>query len=162
MGNFKLKQSDDLAGSDQREPVAGVLAQSLADTYTLYLKTQNFHWNVEGPRFVGIHTLTEEHYQNLALAVDTLAERIRALGFYAPGSYKEYAQMSSIEEVEGGALDSEKMLKTLVDDHMSLVSKIKESIEVAEKHGDSTTADMLSERRDFHEQAAWMLRSLGK
>lgn len=160
--SYELKKSDNLAGSDDLKPVAETLSQVLADTFTLYLKTLNYHWNVEGARFVGIHNLTDEQYHNMFEAIDTLAERIRALGYYSPGSYEEFSKMTTIHEASTGTVSAGDMLQNLENDHMTLVAKLKESIPVVEKHDDSTTADLLSERRDFHEQAAWMLRSLGK
>lgn len=167
MSNLKLLRSDDLSQelSEDRleaQAVADGVAQILADTFSIYLKTLNYHWNVEGARFVGIHKLTDEHYHLMLDAIDALAERIRALGFYAPGSYAEYSKMTTIKDPKTGDLDASDMLLDLESDHMHLVGKIKECIEIAEANHDTTTTDLLSGRRNFHEEAAWMIRSLGK
>ncbi len=167
MSNLKLVRSDDLSIELHEEKgavqaVANGLAQILADSFSLYLKTLNYHWNVEGARFVGIHKLTDEHYHLMLDAIDVIAERIRALGYYAPGSYAEYSQMTTIKDPKTGQLDATEMLLDLESDHMQLVGKLKECIDIADANHDTTTADLLSGRRNFHEEAAWMIRSLSK
>jgi starvation-inducible DNA-binding protein len=134
----------------------------LSDTQVLLNKTQVVHWNVEGPRFLGIHKLTEEHYENIFDAIDSIAERVRSLGFYAPSSISTLVQNSQIDEFSNPSTKDSDMLEALIEDHSKMISFIKDSIEVAEKESDSTTADLLSERRDFHEEARWMLQSMSK
>lgn len=130
----------------------------LADTYTLYLKTQNYHWNVKGIHFRSHHLLFEEHYQALAEAIDELAERIRSLGERAPGSFKEYQKLATLQEATG-AEESEDMIHELTRDHEALARSGKELIEKAEQRNDPVTADLITTRVDFHETTAWMLRS---
>lgn len=161
-GKFQVKQSDSIETSNQARLVAEVLTQVLADTFTVYLKTLNYHWNVEGGKFVGIHNLTDTQYHEMFEAIDVLAERVRAIGFYAPASYREYQQLTTIEEMAGEKAPTSDMISQLVNDHMQIVGKIKEGIEIVEKCKDTTTVDLLSARRNFHEQAAWMLRSICK
>ncbi len=142
-----------------REAIALGLSRLLADSYTTYLKTHNFHWNVTGPMFSTLHTLFETQYGELAVAVDEIAERIRALGVKAPGSYKAYAELSSIEE-ETGFPDAKTMLKQLVEAQESVARTAREVMPVAEAAGDEPTADLLTQRMQLHEKNAWMLRSL--
>jgi len=134
------------------------LAGLLADTYTLYLKTHNYHWNVTGPHFRSLHLLFEEQYNELALAVDAIAERIRTLGERAPGSYREFSEMATIEEAIGTP-DAGKMVKTLAADQGKIVKTIKAVWATAEQQGDEGTIDLLSTRLAVHEKAAWMLTS---
>jgi len=143
----------------ERKKIADGLSRLLADTYTLYLKTHNYHWNVEGPMFQTLHTMFETQYTELALAVDLIAERIRALGHYAPGSYAQYAKLSSIKEVTGvpGAQD---MIKDLVKGNEAVSKTARELFPVVEKSADEPTADLLTQRMQIHEKTAWMLRSL--
>jgi starvation-inducible DNA-binding protein len=157
-----LVRSDDLETKvEKRSHVAEALCGILADSYGLLVKTQNYHWNVRGPRFVGIHKLTEEQYKELFAAIDDLAERIRALGFFTPGSFKQFATNMSLHDAESDMPPAESaMIQQLEADHMKLVADIKEAIKICEQEEDTTTADMLSERRGAHEKAAWMLRSL--
>ena len=163
MSIIALKKSDeDLKNESQQSEVAKALSQTLANTFVLYLKTQNYHWNVEGSKFVAIHKLTEEHYQNLFLAIDELAERIRALGFYAPGTMKDFAEISTIKDAKSMPIADTKMIADLVDDHVSIVSSLKKAIKTSDKDDDTTTTDILSGRRKFHEEAAWMLKSMVK
>lgn len=143
----------------ERKKIADGLSHLLADTYTLYLKTHNYHWNVEGPMFQTLHTMFELQYTELALAVDLIAERIRALGHYAPGSYAQYAKLSSIKEVTGvpGAQD---MIKDLVKGNEAVSKTARAIFPVVEKSSDEPTADLLTQRMQVHEKTAWMLRSL--
>jgi len=144
--------------NDRREIAEG-LSRVLADTYTLYLKTHNFHWNVTGPMFQTLHLMFEGQYNELALAVDMVAERIRALGFPAPGTYKEFAKLSSIEEEEG-VPDAEDMIKKLVEGQEAVVRTARSIFPVVDKANDEPTADLLTQRMQVHEKTAWMLRSL--
>jgi len=143
----------------QREEIANGLSRLLADTYTLYLKTHNFHWNVTGPMFSTLHTLFETHYTELAIAVDEIAERIRALGVAAPGSYKQFAELSSIKE-ETGTPPAEEMIKQLVKGQEAVVKTARSVFPAAEKANDEPTADLLTQRMQVHEKNAWMLRVL--
>lgn len=143
----------------QRKAIAEGLAKVLADTYTLYLKTHNFHWNVTGPMFQTLHLMFEQQYNELALAVDLLAERIRALGHPAPGSYAEFSKLSSIEEASGVPRAAD-MIRQLVDGQESLVRTARNVFATAEKASDQVTIDLLTQRMQVHEKTAWMLRSL--
>jgi len=145
--------------NEQREEIAAGLSRLLADTYTLYLKTHNFHWNVTGPMFTTLHTLFETHYTELATAVDEIAERIRALGIVAPGSYKQFAELSSIEE-ETGNPSAEDMIRQLVKGQEAVVRTARSVFPVVDKANDEPTADLLTQRMQIHEKNAWMLRSL--
>jgi len=145
--------------SKDREAIASGLARLLADSYTLYLKTHNYHWNVEGPMFNTLHTLFEQQYTELATAVDEIAERIRALGVKAPGSYSEFAKLASIEEAKGSE-SAEDMLRELVLGQEAIVRTAREAFPVAEKSNDEPTADLLTQRMQTHEKNAWMLRSM--
>jgi len=142
-----------------RKSIADGLSKLLADTYTLYLKTHNFHWNVEGPMFNTLHLMFETQYNELALAVDAIAERIRALGHPAPGSYAAYAKLSSIKE-EIGTPKAEEMIKQLVDGQEAVARTARAVFPSAEKAGDEPTADLLTQRLQIHEKTAWMLRAL--
>lgn len=143
----------------ERKKIADGLSRLLADTYTLYLKTHNYHWNVEGPMFQTLHTMFETQYTELALAVDLIAERIRALGHYAPGSYAQYAKLSSISE-ETGVPAAQDMIKSLVKGNEAVSKTARELFPVVEKSSDEPTADLLTQRMQIHEKTAWMLRSL--
>jgi starvation-inducible DNA-binding protein len=145
--------------SQHREQIAGGLSKVLADTYTLYLKTHNFHWNVTGPMFQTLHLMFEQHYNELALAVDALAERIRALGFPAPGTYKQFAALSSIGENDG-IPKAEDMVRLLVEGHEAVARTARGAFSVAEEANDQPTCDLLTQRMQIHEKTAWMLRSL--
>ncbi len=144
--------------SDRQEIAAG-LSKLLADTYTLYLKTHNFHWNVTGPMFQTLHLMFEGQYTELALAVDMIAERIRALGMPAPGTYKEFAKLSSINEEEG-VPTAEDMIKKLVEGQEAVARTARSIFPVVDKANDEPTADLLTQRLQIHEKTAWMLRSL--
>lgn len=142
-----------------REAIADGLSHLLADTYTLYLKTHNFHWNVTGPMFQTLHLMFEVQYNELALAVDLIAERIRALGFPAPGSYSAYGKLSSIKE-ETGTPGAKAMIKQLVEGQEAVVRTARKVFPAAEKVSDEPTCDLLTQRMQQHEKTAWMLRSL--
>lgn len=142
-----------------RKTIAEGLSRLLADTYTLYLKTHNFHWNVTGPMFQTLHLMFEQQYTGLALAVDEVAERIRALGLPAPGSYGEYARLSSIKEAEGVPPATE-MIAQLVAANEAVVRTARSIFPAAEAGADEVTADLLTQRMMVHEKTAWMLRSL--
>ena len=143
----------------QREAIAGGLSKVLADTYTLYLKTHNFHWNVTGPMFQTLHLMFETHYNELALAVDLVAERIRALGFPAPGTYAQFSQLSAIKEDEG-VPKAQDMIRRLVEGHETVARTSREVFKIAEASSDQPTCDLLTQRMQVHEKTAWMLRSL--
>ena len=143
---------------DRKEITAG-LSRLLADTYTLYLKTHNFHWNVTGPMFQTLHLMFETQYTELADAVDLIAERIRALGFPAPGSYREFAELTSIQE-ERGQVNAEKMIELLVQGQEAVVRTARSIFPLVDRVHDEPTADLLTQRMQTHEKTAWMLRSL--
>jgi len=142
-----------------RAAIAEGLSRLLADTYTLYLKTHNFHWNVTGPMFNTLHLMFEGQYNELALAVDAIAERIRALGFPAPGSYSAYAKLSSIKEAEGVPPATE-MIRQLVQGQEAVVRTARGLFPLLDAVSDEPTADLLTQRMQVHEKTAWMLRSL--
>lgn len=144
--------------SSKASKIADELAHFLADTYVLYLKTQNFHWNVKGPNFYSLHKLFEEQYVELAAAIDELAEQIRALGSYTPASFSQYTNLSSLKEATG-ELKAEEMLQTLLDDHLTMASHAAMIIEKAQQADDESTADILIQRQKTHEKTAWMLKS---
>ena len=144
---------------DVRKDVADGLSKVLADSYTLYLKSHNFHWNVTGPMFQTLHLMFEQHYNELALAVDEIAERIRALGFPAPGTYREFAALSTIKE-EDGVPAAMEMVRLLVDGHETVARTAREVFKTAEGANDQPTCDLLTQRLQIHEKTAWMLRSL--
>lgn len=138
--------------------IADELSKILADTYTLYLKTQNFHWNVTGPLFYSLHLMFEKQYEELADAVDIIAERIRALGFHTPASFSEFNKLNRIKEAKG-FLNANEMIKELLHDHESITRACHDMIEIAQDSGDEGTADLLIERIREHDKTAWMLRS---
>ncbi|MHB9798527.1 Dps family protein [Pseudomonas sp. MT3] len=142
-----------------RAAIADGLSRLLADTYTLYLKTHNFHWNVTGPMFNTLHLMFEGQYTELALAVDSIAERIRALGFPAPGTYAAYSRLSSIKEEEG-VPDAQEMIRLLVQGQEAVVRTARNLFPLLDKVNDEPTADLLTQRMQVHEKTAWMLRSL--
>ena len=143
----------------QRKEIAEGLSRLLADTYTLYLKTHYFHWNVTGPMFQTLHLMFETQYNELALAVDLIAERIRALGFPAPGTYVDFGRLSSIPE-EQGVPPAQEMIRKLVKAHEAVVRTARSVFPVVDKASDEPTADLLTQRMQIHEKTAWMLRSL--
>jgi starvation-inducible DNA-binding protein len=142
-----------------RKKIAEGLARMQADTYTLYLKTHNFHWNVTGPMFQTLHLMFQTQYNETWLAVDVIAERIRALGFPAPGSYKEFAALTEIKDSKG-VPNAKEMIRQLVDGQETVVRTARAVFPIAEAAGDQPTADVLTQRMTVHEQNAWMLRSL--
>jgi starvation-inducible DNA-binding protein len=142
-----------------RAKIASGLSRLLADSYTLYLKTHNYHWNVTGPLFNTLHLMFETQYTELATAVDVIAERIRALGHAAPGSYKAFASLTSISEEEGTPT-AEEMIRQLVKGQESVVKTAREVFPVADAAHDEPTADLLTQRMQLHEKNAWMLRSM--
>ena len=142
-----------------REAIAQGLSRLLADTYTLYLKTHNFHWNVTGPMFQTLHLMFETQYNELALAVDLVAERIRALGVPAPGTYKEFVKLSSIKETDG-VPSAAQMIQLLVEGQEAVVRTARSVFPLVDKVNDEPTADLLTQRMHVHEKTAWMLRSL--
>jgi starvation-inducible DNA-binding protein len=146
-------------GQKERQQIAQGLARVLADTYTLYLKTHAFHWNVEGPMFNTLHLMFMEQYTELWNALDLVAERIRSLGFPAPGTYAEFAELSSIEETRGvpEAMD---MVRLLVAGHEAVARTVRTVFPTADGAHDESTADLLTQRLQVHEKTAWMLRSL--
>ena len=143
----------------KRAEIADGLSHVLADTYTLYLQTHNFHWNVTGPMFQTLHLMFETHYNELALAVDLVAERIRALGFPAPATYAQFASLSTVKEVEG-VPKAHAMIKTLVTGHETVARTARSVFVIAEGASDQPTCDLLTQRMQIHEKTAWMLRSL--
>lgn len=142
-----------------RDAISEGLSRLLADTYTLYLKTHNFHWNVTGPMFNTLHLMFETQYTELALAVDLIAERIRALGYFAPGSYKEFAELTSITE-EAEVPKAEEMIRLLVEANETVIRTAREVFPLAEHAHDQATCDLVTQRVQSHEKTAWMLRSL--
>lgn len=142
-----------------RKAIADGLSRVLADSYTLYLKTHNFHWNVEGPMFNTLHLMFEGQYTELALAVDLIAERIRSLGHAAPGSYKAFAALTSIEEA-ADKVAAEDMIKQLAKDHETVAATARNVFSVADNANDQPTADLLTQRMQLHEKTAWMLRAM--
>lgn len=142
-----------------RETIAKGLSHLLADTYTLYLKTHNFHWNVTGPMFQTLHLMFETQYTELALAVDVIAERIRSLGFPAPGTYKQYIKLSSIKESDD-IPEAKEMIRQLLEGQEAVVRTARSIFPVADKASDEASADLLTQRIQLHEKTAWMLRSL--
>lgn len=142
-----------------RAAIAEGLSRLLADTYTLYLKTHNFHWNVTGPMFNTLHLMFEGQYTELSLAIDQIAERIRALGFPAPGTYAAYSRLSSIKEEED-VPNAEDMIKQLVQGQEAVARTARGIFPLLDKVSDEPTADLLTQRMQVHEKTAWMLRSL--
>lgn len=144
---------------DDRIKIAEGLKRLLADTYTLYLQSHNFHWNVTGPQFRELHLMFEEHYTELATAVDDVAERIRTLGVAAPGTYKSFAELSSIKEVEG-VPSANDMVDILTQGHQQVVKTCREVLKTAQEADDESTVALVSDRMRIHEKTAWMLRAL--
>lgn len=142
-----------------RDAVAVKLTELLADTHMLFMKTQGVHWNVAGPAFYGVHKLTEEHYEALHVAVDEIAERLRALGHEAPSSHTRYAEVTEVGELEPSTTAAE-MVRSLITDHETVARRIRAAIPVCEEHDDYATADLLIQRLAWHEKADWMLRAL--
>ena len=147
--------------AEQRGAIVQGLSRLLADTYVLYLKTHSFHWNVEGPMFQTLHQMFMEQYTETWNAVDLIAERIRSLGEYAPGTYKEYARLTRIKDTEG-VPRAEEMVRLLVEGQEAVVRTAREALSVADEANDQPTLDLLTQRMQVHEKNAWMLRSLLK
>lgn len=135
------------------------LKKVLASSYTLYVKTHNYHWNVEGPHFHALHGMFEEQYTELAEAVDTIAERIRALGDYAPGSFEEFSKLTEISEAKAANTNAMEMVKDLKESHEKMSALAQSTLEVADEAGDEVTIDLMVERKTVHDETAWMLRS---
>ena len=144
-----------------RQDIADGLKSLLADSYTLYLQTHNFHWNVTGPQFRELHLMFEEHYIELAAAVDDIAERIRTLDVAAPGTYKSFAELSSIKEVEG-VPEAKEMVNILTHGHEQVVKTCRKALKLAQEADDESSAALVSDRMRVHEKTAWMLRALGQ
>lgn len=144
--------------SDRKEIASG-LKKLLADSYTLYLQTHNFHWNVTGPQFRELHLMFEEHYTELAVAVDDIAERIRTLGLAAPATYKAFAELSRIKEVDGVPKAAE-MVKLLMQGHEAVVKTCREVLKLSQQADDESTSALVSDRMRVHEKTAWMLRAI--
>lgn len=150
----------DIGISEQdRHAIVDGLSRLLADTYTLYLKTHNFHWNVTGPMFQTLHLMFETQYTELAAAVDVIAERIRALGSFAPGTYGDFARLSSIKEPDG-VPNAQEMIRQLVQDQEAVIRTARSMFKAVDQASDEPTADLLTQRMQVHEKTAWMLRSL--
>ncbi len=145
--------------NEDRHQIAEGLSKLLADTYTLYLKTHYFHWNVTGPMFNTLHLMFETQYTELALAVDLVAERIRSLGVYAPGTYAQFSKLTSIDETVDVPKAND-MISELVAGHEAVCRTARSVFPAAEKAADEATADLLTQRLQLHEKTAWMLRSL--
>lgn len=156
-----MKKMDIGISEKDRKAVADGLSKLLADTYTLYLKTHNFHWNVEGPMFQTLHLMFMGQYTEMWNALDVIAERIRSLGHYAPGSYSEFVKLTSIKETKS-VPKAEKMIEEAIAGHEAVIKTARSIFSSAEKAGDQTTMDVLTQRLDIHEKTAWMLRSLLK
>lgn len=146
-------------GTKERQEIAAGLSRLLADTYTLYLKTHNFHWNVTGPMFNTLHSMFETQYNELALAVDLIAERIRALGFPAPATYSQYATLTSITETSGVPSANEMIFELMIAQE-AVVRTARSIFNVVEQASDEPSIDLLTQRMQLHEKNAWMLRSL--
>lgn len=144
---------------NDRSDIAHGISKLLADSYTLYLQTHNFHWNVTGPQFRELHLMFEEHYTELAEAVDEIAERIRTLGIAAPGTYKAFAELSAIEEVEG-VPEATEMVRLLCHGHEQVVKTSRDVLKLAQQADDESTAALVSDRMRVHEKTAWMLRAM--
>ena len=146
---------------EARKEIVEGLSALLADTYTLYLKTHNFHWNVTGPMFQTLHLMFMTQYTEEWTALDEIAERIRALGSFAPGSYKELSRLSSIPDEEG-VPPAQEMVRRLADSHQTLVRGARALVDKAERVDDVATADLVTQRIQIHEKTAWMLRSVAE
>ena len=147
--------------AEQRGAIVQGLSRLLADTYVLYLKTHSFHWNVEGPMFQTLHQMFMDQYTETWNAIDLIAERIRSLGEYAPGTYREYARLTRIKETEG-VPRAEDMVRLLIEGQEAVVRTAREALSVADEANDQPTLDLLTQRMQVHEKNAWMLRSLLK
>lgn len=144
--------------TENRQAIANALSRVLADSYVLYLKTHNYHWNVTGKLFHPLHEQFEVQYSELAEAIDVIAERIRALGFRAPGTFKEYRELTSIEE-DADQPDAMEMVRRLVEDNEQLIRTTRVALQPAQYGEDEATTDLLTQRLNIHSKTAWMLRS---
>ncbi len=153
-----MSQIDIGISESSRQEIAHGLKKLLADSYTLYLQTHNFHWNVTGPQFRELHLMFEEHYTELAVAVDDIAERIRTLGFTAPGTYRAFAELSSVKEVDG-VPDAKEMITILMQAHETVVRTAREVLKIAQEADDESSASLIGDRMRVHEKTAWMLRA---
>jgi starvation-inducible DNA-binding protein len=147
-------------GEQDRQAIAEGLSRLLADTYTLYLTTHNFHWNVTGPMFNSLHAMFMEQYTELWNAVDPIAERIRSLGHPAPGSYAQFGKLSSLKDAPTAPPRAMEMVRILVAGHEAVARTARSLFPVVEKAGDQPSADLLTQRLEIHEKTAWMLRTL--
>ncbi len=150
--NIGIKEAD-------RKKLSEGLSHLLADSYAVYLKSHNFHWNVTGPMFQTLHAMFEEQYNELAVAVDDIAERIRALGEFAPGSFAEFAKLTEVKPTDG-VPPAEEMIRLLVEAHETVIRTARDVVSPAEEANDQATADLVTQRLQVHEKTAWMLRSL--
>lgn len=155
-----VKKIDIGINDKDREAIASGLSKLLADTYTLYLTTHNFHWNVTGPMFNTLHTMFMTQYTELWNAVDPIAERIRALGHFAPGSYQQFSKLTSLPDVAATPPKATRMIEILVKGHEAVARTARATFALASEADDQPTADLLTQRLDIHEKTAWMLRSL--
>ncbi|MEZ4870643.1 MAG: Dps family protein [Bdellovibrionales bacterium] len=145
---------------NKRVEIANGMSRLLADSYTLYLKTHKYHWNVTGPMFQTLHLMFEQQYTDLALAVDVIAERIRVLGVKAPGSYSEFAELSRVKDDTSSDTQDKEMIKNLLFDHEQVTRTAKEILPLLEGANDEGTNSLLGARIEYHEKTAWMLKSL--
>lgn len=143
---------------EAKKQLAKLLGQLLADSYVLYVKTQHFHWNIRDPRFYSLHGMFQDQYEDLAKAVDDIAEQIRQVGSFAPGSMADFLKLATLKE-DGGLLSGDEMIKQLARDNWTLVDQLRKMIAESQKLGDEGTADLLIERLRSHNKAAWMLDS---
>jgi starvation-inducible DNA-binding protein len=153
-----MSQIDIGISEGSRQEIAQGLKKLLADSYTLYLQTHNFHWNVTGPQFRELHLMFEEHYTELAVAVDDIAERIRTLGFAAPGTYRAFAELSSVKEIDG-VPEAKEMVTILMQAHETVVRTSREVLKIAQEADDESSASLIGDRMRVHEKTAWMLRA---
>jgi starvation-inducible DNA-binding protein len=158
IGENEMSQIDIGISEVSREEIAQGLKKLLADSYTLYLQTHNFHWNVTGSQFRELHLMFEEHYTELALAVDEIAERIRTLGFAAPATYRAFAELSSVKEVDG-VPEATEMVNILMQAHETVVRTSRAVLKIAQQADDESSASLIGDRMRVHEKTAWMLRA---
>ena len=143
-----------------RESVAEALNKTLADTYTLYMKTHAYHWNVTGPQFHTLHVMFEEQYNEMWAALDEIAERVRALGVFAPTSGKQFSDLTALDNADASPPPAATMVERLLSDHQTLIKRARDGLSIAEEAGDAASADLLTVRIQIHEKTAWMLRSM--
>ncbi len=156
---LKSEMEVDIGISEEhRKQIAEGLSHLLADSYYLYLKTQNYHWNVTGQLFQPLHELFQQHYENIAEANDEIAERIRALGYFSPGTFKEFSKLTSIEE-DSDIPDAKDMIRNLVHAHETVIKTVRNILPACQDADDEATIDLLTQRLEFHSKTAWMLRS---